>query len=280
MGRPGTEVGIHTPTELDLENVLQIPLVSRSFGIELEFTGSRNTVSAALVRQGLNSRVENYNHSVRRHWKITTDESVERGGELVSPILNNLDGRVQVAKACSGLRAAGATTNRSTGFHAHHDVRDLAASEIVRVAKSYYKSQKAIDGLVADSRRSSGYNSYCQPIGEREIQGLEAHSDSLGNFRQHADYVNRFRTLNVECYPRYGTIEFRQHQGTHDANKVLSWVAMGQSLIQTSMDGVLVDTENTFDLLAILGEHGLPHDAGEFLKARARHFEQARYAAR
>jgi hypothetical protein len=48
-------------------------------------------------------------------------------------------------------------------------------------------------------------------------------------------HFDRYRTVNVTAYPKYGSIEFRQHQGTLSYAKMLRWVKLGQSIVEAAM---------------------------------------------
>ena len=43
--------------------------------------------------------------------------------------------------------------------------------------------------------------------------------------------VSRYTKLNLQSYSRYGTCEFRGHQGTLDYTKIVAWVALTQNLV-------------------------------------------------
>lgn len=243
----------------------------RRFGIELEFIGDRRAVVAALQAEGLPVRLENYNHTTRRHWKVVTDASVMGGGELVSPVLRGAEGRRQVMAACRALQAAGATVNRSTGLHVHHEVRDLSVAAFAQLARNWFNSQVAIDGLVAASRRQ-GTNPYCRPLTRNDVAAVETLSSMERTYVRRALYLDRYRTLNFMSYGKYGTVEVRQHQGTTNGAKVMAWVAFGQAMITAAVQGEDIAETNAADLLATLG--GMVEEGAdrETLAARARFF--------
>ena len=65
--------------------------------------------------------------------------------------------------------------------------------------------------------------------------------------------MNRYKTVNVCAYGRHGTIEFRQHQGTTNADKILNWLAFCEAMVMTVKAGSAPARQSNFgDLLARL----------------------------
>jgi hypothetical protein len=239
----------------------------RKFGVELEFIGDRREVCNAMRSQGLDCNIERYNHRNRRTWKIVPDASVSGGAELVSPVLRGEDGREQVRKACAALQAAGATVNRSTGLHVHHDARSMTLDSFKRLARVWYESQQAVDQLVAPSRRGDRAG-YCRPLTERDVTNVEAMTTLE---RRGRVPVDRDKSLNLSSFNRHGTVEVRQHQGTIDADKVLAWVDFGQAMLAfAESDAPLFGTTATAD--ALLDRLTIADEAAAFLRDRADHF--------
>lgn len=256
---------------------------TRKFGIEIEFVGASNSaVVRELRRQGLDAEVERYGHSVPRQWKVVTDASVAGGYELVSPPLSGRDGIDQVRKACRALAAAEATVDRQCGLHVHHEIRDLSGAEIKRLVRGWHRSQGSIDSLVAPSRRGGRW---AAPFTTRDLDHFERLADDATEnaIRDHVSYVDRYRALNLQGFPRYGTVEVRQHQGTTNADKIVAWIHFGQAVIARAKDAsALVDFQGsawTADLLTQLGGFGLPRQQADYLTRRAERLSGARAVA-
>jgi hypothetical protein len=75
---------------------------NRNYGIEIEFSWNGRCPSLRYHRgENIRSwrtlvRRRATIHTTARTWKIVPDASVNNGGELVSPILNGLDGKEQL----------------------------------------------------------------------------------------------------------------------------------------------------------------------------------------
>ena len=244
---------------------------TRRFGVEIEFIGSCDRVIEALRDADIACRWENYNHRTRRHWKIVWDASVgSAGGELVSPPLRGDAGRQAVRAVCEALSAAGATVNRSCGLHVHHEVKDIDVRSFGRIFRLWYNSQDAINKMVAKSRRD---NRHCLPLWDREVEMCEGLTSIVRRYVRYHLGIDRYRAINAQSYPKYGTIEIRQHQGTCDAEKILAWVEFGQALINfaRSEAEMLPYGLSPASLLGNLVEHAaLSAETAEFLNERVR----------
>ena len=238
----------------------------RRFGVELELIFprgvTRERIRAALEAAGLTG------------WRAKYDGSLTGGNglEVVSPILTGEDGEAQIRTATRVLRGLGATPNRSCGLHVHHECRDLTADGFKALARGWKRNQGIIDGLVSPSRRN-GANHYCQPLSDGDLHRIESCS-TVEEITRAAQGISRYKTLNFSALGRYHTVEVRQHQGTCDAEKIISWVKLGQGIIAAAASTPNV-SGRTFtrvrDLLGACGEH-LNETARTFLLGRAVEF--------
>lgn len=209
---------------------------ARQFGVEVEFFGVNwQTVVASLRRNGIEAAYESYNHETRRHWKIVTDQSVTstntglgKGLELVSPPLQGREGLAELKKVLTVLAATGAKVDRTCGIHVHHHAAGLAVENFKTLYGIYYKFETWIDSMVAPSRRGNK-NVYCKGISGylmKEVQGAST-LDDLKRI-----LADRYIKLNFCSYFRHGTIEFRHHGGSVDAEKIANWVVFTQSMVE------------------------------------------------
>lgn len=254
----------------------------RRFGVEVEFNGTprrRAIEEIELLDNQIITQIEGWNHEVRDHWKFTTDGSVdgigtgEGGLECVSPILQGERGLADLKTVLRGIRAAGGRVNRSCGLHVHHDANDMSGAQLAWLLELYVENQQVIDSVLAPSRRSSNTNRWCQPwTGADKVSMLAA--AKTGEKRRMGDgYFNRYRTINITSYAKYGTIEFRQHQGSLNAKKITAWVKFGQAM----MESAIAASEESVPRFASISEMtdfltrkgGLPGEVAEYLCDRA-----------
>ncbi len=220
----------------------------RNFGVELELYGlSVNQATEVLCEAGIDARAEQYNHETRTWWKVLTDVSIQdsRGHthhqgaltcEVVSPILAGEAGLESLAKVCKILTAAGGKVNKSCGLHVHIDARRLDVKSIASLVVRYAQHESVIDSFMPISRRANNNTQYLGSI----CDVVNRHHDIIGGLSS-VQLISsrlfrgcRFYKLNLESYARHGTVEFRHHSGSLNAEKVCNWVRFCQNFVEVS----------------------------------------------
>lgn len=195
-----------------------------NFGVEIETlvkvqpgevpVEARNRVASALRSAGLDAYAEGYNHSTRNHWKVVFDCSLQKTpswegnwapAEIVSPILNGEDGLQAIERVCNVLESIGVRVNKSCGVHVHHDARHLTEEKIKRIVDLQNRGEDQTDKVLPASRRGD-WNRFC-----RSNKGMDSG-------------ISRYLKVNLNSFYRHGTVEFRQHGGTIEAEKIQNWV--------------------------------------------------------
>lgn len=202
----------------------------RTFGIEIEFVGSRSDVYHALIAKGIECEVEGYNHTTQTYWKLTTDASVDDGYELVSPILKGDSGIAALKKVCEALEETNCSVNRSCGLHVHLHAADADFSQVKNFTKLYVKHEPAMDSIMPPSRRGSGAQ-YVRSNLERHtsVESALSQISRATNMNDLASAVcgsNRYHKLNTQSFWNYGTIEVRHHSGTIEFEKISNWIKL------------------------------------------------------
>lgn len=235
--------------------------MGRKFGIEVEFIGNRYDVEreirAAFVGTTWTVAQGNYTTKASGHnFIVAPDGSVNGGGEVKTPPLRGAAGRDAIERLGRALAAAGATVNKSCGLHVHHDMRGYTLDAFRTLVFNWNDAQAFIDLLVAPSRRN-GRNTYCQPFDGRDLQRVTNLRELTRSAARYGLSGERYRNLNFQSYAKHGTVEVRQHQGTTDATKMLSWVAFGQAMMTAAAAGHRMDdVADLTDLLTRLVTHG------------------------
>lgn len=176
-------------------------------------------------------------------WDVRRDGSLPEIGagwypmEVVSPILKGESGMAAMKRVMDLIRAAGCKVNNKCGTHAHIGVRGMIPARVKKIAVAFLNAERHFDELVAPSRRASA-NRYCQSNVAlvRSIRSAErlaaatsirdlANAMNGGNDPQHYTHY-RYYKLNFQSFVHHGTIEFRQHQGTVEFEKLSAWVRM------------------------------------------------------
>ena len=208
-------------------------MFNKRFGIELEIVGIGAMQAAAVIRNaGFSCEFEGYNHTDHETaWKVVNDSSISGTGcEVVSPILSGESGLADARKVAEALETAGATANRSCGFHVHFDASQMTADDVRAIFARYAKFESEIDAFIPVSRRADN-NQYCHTItriAERVCAGATLSEMIIAQ-------CGRYYKLNLQSYLRHHTIEFRQHSGTCSAAKIANWVLFLSDFMDASI---------------------------------------------
>jgi len=247
-------------------------------GVELEFclpNGDR----------GLHAVQQAYSASNLKGWIIKTDGSDGVHGEAASKVFADCETAYNsIKEICEFLEAQGATVSKDCGLHLHignaplksditpeqftinsinhtgsgfYTHHEMPFDDIVikDVAIRYTLSSGFPNGAqacVAPSRRDTGsgthlrgYNKWCRlsPLSAlraaNDIEGLKA---ATGQGR--TSYSRKYSAVNFLTHSN-GTIEFRQHQGTLDVNKVWNWMRLLTGMFHHTLDNRITPATRT-----------------------------------
>ena len=202
-----------------------------TFGIEVECLGfTRLSLIDTASANGLDVRSEGYNHRDQHYYKIVSDSSLigENTQEVVSPVLNGDNGLNSLKTLCNALAAVHAQVNRSCGLHVHIGAANMTDDHYCRLVRNYQAIEMAIDSFMASSRRANN-SRWCHTL-----QGINFATCTTKNDIARAMQYDRYFKVNAIAYDRHKTIEFRQHQGTTDYEKISRWVRFLAKLVEYS----------------------------------------------
>jgi len=231
------EMGLTTPRPA----AAATPRGARRFtiGVEIECFGiDKERVRAAVEVRGLKVRVTGYNHDDSRDaYKLGSDGSISGAGacEVVSPVLRKLD---SLKTVCEVINEAGARVNRSCGLHVHFGARGFTDEQWRRIILNYAAIEGLIDSFMPESRRADN-NRYCHTMryAARSLRECWQVPGGLYGLRDILNYIDsRYYKVNVMAFRTHGTIEFRQHSGTTDFEKIRAWVEFLGGLVGWSLD--------------------------------------------
>lgn len=207
-----------------------------TFGVEIECTDViQSYLIASAAAKGVTVRCENYNHRDNEtYYKVVSDGSLmgENTAEVVSPILQGKKGLESLKNVCAALNEIGARVNRTCGLHIHLDAKKMSIYHWRNLYINYARLENIIDSFMPKSRRANN-NGYCRSIAlmprlEQTILSCNTVEDITNYF------CSRYYKINSESYHRHGTVEFRQHSGTVDFEKICMWLTFLQKLLAYS----------------------------------------------
>lgn len=212
-------------------------LFNRKFGVEIEAFGvDKNRLAAKLREAGIAVEIAGRANSTSG-WKVTSDGSIrgEQGFEVVSPILEGIEGLAQLEKVCSILKQSNAKINKSCGLHIHFDAQNFKIKQWRNLYINYLKFEAQIDKFMPQSRRADN-NTYCKGLkGNRSHEGMIEAIRECGTVRDiRGLYNSRYHKINCESFFKHGTVEFRQHSGTIEFLKIENWVRFLHNLVTYS----------------------------------------------
>lgn len=222
---------------------------ARRLGLEIECIGYEAPIRGALAEEGISARYLGYTHEVTDDWKLVTDSSVSFPGiELVSPPMSRMEAFPQIKKVAAALQRANVTVDKTCGFHVHHQASDLVSQDLWRLTRLYAHFEPVIDMLVSASRRDqrfcrpiplagppwhpalardTGWGSFSDWMAAVQTRNREISWSQTGSHQ-----LQRYYKLNFQCLDTYGTVEFRQHQGTLNARKMAMWIDLTQRMVE------------------------------------------------
>lgn len=210
-----------------------------TFGIEIETAGvSISRVKNALERAGV------------RGCQVKPDGTPSVDAEIVLPPLADCQVAYEYLQSvCNVLDSVGCSINTSCGLHVHisnAELRDHSPAaytgasiahtearggflashgeplDFVIVKDIMHRYERQQDTLNTMFARSRTHNRYCAPLSASKI-------DSASTIRD-LDH-GKFYAINLQTWQR-GTIEFRQHGGTIDCDKIWNWVQFILNLVR------------------------------------------------
>ena len=218
---------------------------------------------------------ERYNHQTQDYWKMVYDTSLDTHRdyqfqtELVSPILQGESGFNELRTISNFIEQDDNTkVNKSCGTHIHlginkyWDDRRLTAEQKIRAMKNlfmiYTKFQDEIDSILSPSRRSSRWarnllgNDIQNWTDEKRKKTLRNFSRRLNNKQTISEIWQmtgtRYTVINLQNWVNRGTVEFRQHQGTQNSEKIKHWIIFLMKLVERATDKALQNKRITSGL--------------------------------
>tara|TARA_R110000822_G_scaffold115148_3_gene246877 strand:- start:422 stop:1810 length:1389 start_codon:yes stop_codon:yes gene_type:complete len=180
-------------------------------------------------------------------WNMTSDSSISSSGDYsgiewvsipsrgdaIHDILTDLN---------TWAKDNMAHVNKSCGFHVHIDATDLDWKDLVSIAIVTQKLENYIYAMLPKSRREVSWSKPIR-ISKDFLKSVKSHEDFISEWYTSLDSspsndkYNDARYTGLNLHARYylGTIEFRYHSGTLNLKKMLNWVKICNSIVETGI---------------------------------------------
>lgn len=193
-------------------------------------------------------------HTYADFWSYHEEGSLkDNGAEYVfaTPMFG-VDALNSIEWLVSHAKTSDWKCTKRTGIHVHLDVRDLTVPQLAGLCIIYAAVEPILYHWVGDGRDSSHF---CVPLYRADEALLGACSIIRSAFQDdkedghsallQAEEFQRYAGFNLQALHKFGSIEFRQLQTTHDEARLTDWINMLMSLKATAIklpqsDGAVV----------------------------------------
>ncbi|NIP41352.1 MAG: hypothetical protein GWO28_01230 [candidate division Zixibacteria bacterium] len=179
-------------------------------------------------------RMRNASELEMKYWRLVNDGSLRNHG--IEFVLTQPLGGADIPRALSELEKAilkgrfdPSLTDR-TSVHVHMDVRELSNTELSKLIILYTIFERVLFQYAGPHRWG---NIFCMPIeyAQLQIPILTDIPENDGHLFADAVFsgsrgIDRYSALNLLALPRFGSLEFRMHQGEWRAEQLLRWVSI------------------------------------------------------
>lgn len=201
------------------------------FGIELECWSPVNVSNTQTFLEQKGIPVGRGKWEVRHDGSLYDGPTNFFGVEIVSPILNTdcPDDVRMIRRICDIIQNKGFRVDRHCGFHVHVDAEGMSPNDVKRVFARYTNYEAQIDTFMPSNRRGGVYFAKSGKDALSSVQSVDTIS-ALGRV-----LTDRYYNVNLHALQRHGTIEFRQHSATINANTIIRWVTFLEQFVKASM---------------------------------------------
>lgn len=193
-------------------------------------------------------------HTFADFWTYHEEGSLkDNGAEYVfATPLFGVDAYRAIEWLVSYAKDSGWKCTKRTGIHVHSDVRDLTVPQLAGHTIVYAAVEPILYRWIGDARDVSHF---CIPLYKADEALLGTCAILRSAFRDDksdghtavtaAERYQRYAGYNLQALSKFGSIEFRQLQTTHDLQRIEDWINIIMSLKATALrlpesDGAVV----------------------------------------
>ena len=157
------------------------------------------------------------------------------------------------------------------GLHLHFSREwfgDTEAERVQNIAKMVMFYDKNWDKLYKLSRRDSTDScardyAYTNIDGDNVLRNIESAENLIDNKK----YGSRYTAVNLTCYDRHGTVEFRLGRGTLNYNTFMAWVDLHRAIAEQSR------TQRSYNFNAWINADTVEANTMDYITRRLGHGE-------
>lgn len=229
------------------ENYTPLFSADLKFGIEFE----------SLINSSDKAQLRNFLQDGYQNWILSNDSTLSSNEfsdtmELKTPPLSGPKGIKEVRRVLKKVTSLNSGVNDSCGTHVHIDATKWCADannvenyrRLLNVSRAYQYFEPVFDRLMTRARRDSGFAHTMVNVSYRPEYLIHSSQDVLQNTGQ------RYLKCNLQALQSHRTIEFRQHAGTLNFTKIMSWMILMQLFMRrviSERSPYFLDYERTLD---------------------------------
>ncbi len=173
---------------------------------------------------------------------LTEDGSIDSpaGIEIQTPPTSGKLLELWIHAVCNTARSYGFVVDKSCGLHVHVEVTTTTptarANQLRRLLLIAKAAEPMLFAMLPGSRWNSGYCAALRLNGP-DLARIERTSNaaySVWGSRKNGGSV-RYKGINLDSIGRHGTVEFRYHSGTLNAEKVIAWVRLCHAMMECAL---------------------------------------------
>lgn len=172
---------------------------------------------------------------------IQNDGSLSNGMEVCTPPRWGKELEDMLHAIQPALRDSGFAARKTCGLHVHLNAKGYSRRQIKKVTRLYALFEEYLYRMLPESRRTGSYSKPLAPQYTYESLGARGGLDELfyktkdqlkmKSMKAQHRGMNRYLGLNIHSYFFRGTLEFRHHNGTIQASKMINWIRIIQNLM-------------------------------------------------
>lgn len=172
-----------------------------------------------------------------------------------------------VRKFCKALKGR-AYVNRSCGTHFHLDMRQYDEEKVTEFGNRVAMAVPALRLLLPKDRRE---NKFCQTvINTTKTECINCHKLSCNCHVQ----PHKYAFINLAAWNKHKTMEIRGHSGTLNAEKILNWIKLVETIMLAPMEPAPVT-----NIEQLIKNYKLDDKLAAYVRDRAQTFEEVRDSA-
>jgi len=163
------------------------------------------------------------------YWNMVDDGSLRNGGRefvLARPFAGaDLEKALNLFDEHVAHSGRDIDISDRTSVHVHIDIRELTFHQLTKFVCLYTIFEGALFNMVGSGRTNNIFSTSFANADAR-ISKLGAFGDnpSADEMQHLLNYFTKYSSCNLAAVARYGSLEFRNHEGTYDIERITKWI--------------------------------------------------------